>query len=167
MRLDAEYYISKTLIPPLDRIFNLVGANVRTWYEDMPRVHSRIQKEQLNIRDLSRWKKDATLHTFVGSRICPICEKMTKDDGQEVCYTCRSDPSGSIYSISSRSQTSEARLTQLQSICSDCCGIRFGDEVACVSRDCPVFYARLKAASALKDTLSLAGRALEVIEHEW
>ena len=27
--LDAEYYISKNLIPPLERIFNLVGANVR------------------------------------------------------------------------------------------------------------------------------------------
>ncbi|GAB7351860.1 hypothetical protein MBLNU459_g2414t1 [Dothideomycetes sp. NU459] len=29
--LDAEYYISKNLIPPLERIFNLVGANVRAW----------------------------------------------------------------------------------------------------------------------------------------
>jgi DNA polymerase zeta len=25
------------LIPPLERIFNLVGANVRQWFEDMPK----------------------------------------------------------------------------------------------------------------------------------
>jgi len=167
MRLDAEYYISKTLIPPLERIFNLVGANVRTWYEDMPKVRSRIQNEQLNVRDVGRRKNDATLHTFVRSRICPICEKMTKDDGQKVCYTCRNDPVGSIYTISSRSQTSETRLAQLQSICSDCCSIRFGDEVACDSRDCPVFYARLKATSALRDSLSLIRGAFEGIEYEW
>ncbi len=38
LRLDAEYYIAKNLIPPLERIFNLVGANVRQWYDEMPRV---------------------------------------------------------------------------------------------------------------------------------
>ncbi|KAG8419103.1 DNA polymerase zeta [Metarhizium acridum] len=27
----------KNLIPPLERIFNLVGANVRQWYDEMPR----------------------------------------------------------------------------------------------------------------------------------
>ncbi|KAK3396123.1 hypothetical protein B0T20DRAFT_416717 [Sordaria brevicollis] len=36
--LDADYYINKNIIPPLERIFNLVGANVRTWYEEMPKV---------------------------------------------------------------------------------------------------------------------------------
>ncbi|KAH6630128.1 hypothetical protein B0J18DRAFT_420267, partial [Chaetomium sp. MPI-SDFR-AT-0129] len=36
--LDAEYYISKNLIPPLERIFNLVGANVRAWFDEMPKV---------------------------------------------------------------------------------------------------------------------------------
>ncbi|KAF3004025.1 DNA polymerase zeta [Curvularia kusanoi] len=38
LELDAEYYISKNLIPPLERIFNLVGANVRQWYDEMPKV---------------------------------------------------------------------------------------------------------------------------------
>src|SRR6478609_10039829 len=39
-QLDAEYYISKNLIPPLERIFNLVGANVRGWYDELPRVQN-------------------------------------------------------------------------------------------------------------------------------
>jgi len=38
LSLDAEYYIGKNLIPPLDRIFNLVGASVRSWYDEMPKV---------------------------------------------------------------------------------------------------------------------------------
>ena len=37
MRLDGHYYISRVLIPLLERIFNLVGADVRGWYEEMPR----------------------------------------------------------------------------------------------------------------------------------
>jgi DNA polymerase zeta len=35
--LDAAYYLDRVLIPPLERIFNLVGADVRAWYEDMPK----------------------------------------------------------------------------------------------------------------------------------
>lgn len=36
--LDAAYYISRVLIPPLERIFNLVGADVRSWYDEMPKA---------------------------------------------------------------------------------------------------------------------------------
>ena len=36
--IDAEYYIRNLLIPPLSRIFNLVGADVEHWYDSMPRT---------------------------------------------------------------------------------------------------------------------------------
>jgi DNA polymerase zeta len=38
LNIDAEYYIRNLLIPPLSRIFNLVGADVENWYDSMPRV---------------------------------------------------------------------------------------------------------------------------------
>ena len=37
LSLDSEYYICKNIIPPLERIFNLVGGNVRQWYDEMPK----------------------------------------------------------------------------------------------------------------------------------
>ena len=37
LSLDAHYYISRVLIPPLDRIFSLMGADVRQWFDDMAR----------------------------------------------------------------------------------------------------------------------------------
>jgi DNA polymerase zeta len=37
-RLDAAYYIIHQLIPPLDRIFCLVGADVKAWYDEMPKA---------------------------------------------------------------------------------------------------------------------------------
>lgn len=39
MQLDAMYYITRVLIPPLERIFNLVGADVRAWFDEMPKPH--------------------------------------------------------------------------------------------------------------------------------
>jgi DNA polymerase zeta len=38
IQLDATYYISNVLIPPLERIFSLVGADVRKWFLEMPRT---------------------------------------------------------------------------------------------------------------------------------
>ena len=35
MQLDGYYYISRVLIPPLERIFNLVGADVKQWFNEM------------------------------------------------------------------------------------------------------------------------------------
>jgi len=43
VHLDGAYYISRVLIPPLERIFNLVGADVRAWYDEMPK---RIRADQ-------------------------------------------------------------------------------------------------------------------------
>ncbi|KAF5114385.1 hypothetical protein DV454_002976 [Geotrichum candidum] len=38
INLDSEYYITKNLIPPLERIFKLLGANIRQWYDEMPKA---------------------------------------------------------------------------------------------------------------------------------
>ncbi|CAK7207706.1 DNA polymerase zeta [Sporothrix eucalyptigena] len=38
LRLDSDYYIQKSLVPPLDRIFRLVGVDVLRWYLEMPKA---------------------------------------------------------------------------------------------------------------------------------
>jgi DNA polymerase elongation subunit (family B) len=38
LELDAEYYMSKNSNSPLERFFNLVGANLRAWYDEVPKV---------------------------------------------------------------------------------------------------------------------------------
>lgn len=36
-QLDTMYYVTRRLIPPLARIFNLVGADVQNWFDEMPK----------------------------------------------------------------------------------------------------------------------------------
>ncbi|KAF9430485.1 DNA polymerase zeta [Podila epigama] len=38
LRLNGEYYIRKMIIPSLERILQLAGADVKSWFEEMPRV---------------------------------------------------------------------------------------------------------------------------------
>lgn len=38
LRLNATYYITKQILPPLARVLSLVGIDVFSWYQELPRV---------------------------------------------------------------------------------------------------------------------------------
>lgn len=40
LRLNATYYISKQILPPLARLFQLIGVDVFAWYQELPRVRA-------------------------------------------------------------------------------------------------------------------------------
>ena len=86
-RLDAAYYISRVLIPPLERIFNLVGADVRSWFEDMPKslradqpdVTASPRKNKKSIMVANAFKID---DHFTSSH-CLICGTLTPEGEQK------------------------------------------------------------------------------------
>lgn len=41
LRLNATYYITKQILPPLGRLFQLIGVDVFGWYQELPRVSGR------------------------------------------------------------------------------------------------------------------------------
>ncbi|KAK0531877.1 DNA polymerase zeta [Tilletia horrida] len=41
LRINSMYYITRTIIPPLSRVFNLLGADVAAWFRDMPHALKR------------------------------------------------------------------------------------------------------------------------------
>ena len=38
LRVNSTYYITKQILPPLHRVFSLLGVDVMRWYSDLPRV---------------------------------------------------------------------------------------------------------------------------------
>lgn len=42
LRLNSTYYISKQILPPLDRFLSLMGVNVFSWYQEMPHSTGRL-----------------------------------------------------------------------------------------------------------------------------
>ncbi|CAL3968090.1 unnamed protein product [Diplocarpon coronariae] len=155
--LDAEYYISKNLIPPLERIFNLVGANVRQWYDEMPkvqrirRVDATLQLQGLS-KELAINKK--TLESYMKSSACLVCrEKLESADS--ICPRCLSEKPTSLLALRNRLSRVERTLADLHRICQGCSGISPLDEVRCESKDCPVFYTRTKHTARLKTERSV------------
>jgi DNA polymerase zeta len=136
--LDAEYYISKNLIPPLERIFNLVGANVRQWYDEMPK-YQRIRR--IDAEDMGLSKK--TLESYMKSSTCLVCREAL-DTESPLCQSCFEQAPQSLLNLRARLVRGERKRDQLAKVCRSCAGLGWAEEVWCDSKDCPVFYSRTR-----------------------
>lgn len=170
--LDAEYYISKNLIPPLERIFNLVGANVRQWYDEMPKVQRIRMVGGARDGEVGRSKK--TMENYMGSSLCIVCrDKLPPLRAQAdvmplpLCTRCReSRRQETLLALRAKVQKAEKRSKDVNDVCRSCASLAFEEEVKCDSRDCPVFYSRVKATAQLNSVNSGTRRVLEEFEEE-
>ncbi|KAF6802480.1 DNA polymerase zeta catalytic subunit [Colletotrichum sojae] len=164
-QLDAEYYISKNLIPPLERIFNLVGANVRQWYDEMPKVQRIRRVDQTLGGGLAK----KTLESYLKSASCISCNGKMQEEGV-LCAKCQQDAPSSLFNLQTRLNREERKYMDVVKICRNCAGLPAADEVPCDSKDCPVFYTRVKQGASLRteksaldpvirELVSKAGRA--------
>ena len=150
--LDAEYYIAKNLIPPLERIFNLVGANVRHWYDEMPK-YQRIRRVEgvpdTEGTDISLLKK--TLESYMKSSACLICQRKLEAE-LPICTDCIQRPQTALVKLQSDLNKAEAKAFHLECVCRSCAGLAWGEEVRCDSKDCPVYYTRTRHRAGLGST---------------
>ncbi|KAI2639300.1 DNA polymerase family B [Xylaria nigripes] len=139
LSLDSEYYISKNLIPPLERIFNLVGASVRQWYEEMPKVQRIHHVDPSH----SKFVAKKTLESYMKAAACLVCGTKTKNEGS-ICGRCQANVPGSLLRLQTQMNEEERKLLDINKICQSCAGFAPLDKVPCDSTDCPVFYTRMK-----------------------
>ncbi|KAK0390713.1 hypothetical protein NLU13_0216 [Sarocladium strictum] len=137
-QLDAEYYISKNLIPPLERIFNLAGANVRGWYDEMPKIQ--------RMRQSAGNPKKMTLESYMQSSNCLICSARfpRSESSGPLCNSCRTNVPASLLALQTRLSRVERRYEEVLKVCRGCSGLGPLEEVLCDSKDCPVFWTRMK-----------------------
>ncbi|KAG9254145.1 uncharacterized protein F5Z01DRAFT_119266 [Emericellopsis atlantica] len=151
-QLDAEYYISKNLIPPLERIFNLVGANVRGWYDEMPKIQ--------RIHQHGGGPRKATLESYMKSTHCVVCSRRFTGEGgsthQALCFSCRTRTDASVLRLQNRLKREERRYEEVLSICRGCSGLGPLEDVACDSKDCPVFWTRMRQLGKVRQERAVA-----------
>jgi DNA polymerase zeta len=183
LELDAEYYISKNLIPPLERIFNLVGANVRQWYDEMPKVQ-RIRnvtiptigrQDTLTTGGAATSKK--TLESYMKSSACLVCRSKLLPAPHHLlgiepnifammplCEKCLRKPARALLALKDKIWQTEARTKEIDMVCRNCSDLAWGEEIRCDSRDCPVFYTRIKERSKLTGLKEGVGKVVTVLE---
>jgi len=146
IHLDAAYYISRVLIPPLERIFNLVGANVRAWYDEMPKTIQADRTDSITFSP-KKIRKDAGINRFkidehFQSSKCLVCGDVTPGG---ICDSCRDKSQTTTPELLRRISKGETRLMNTQRICESCTGSAPSEPIRCESIDCAWLFERKKA----------------------
>eukprot|EP00070_Physeter_catodon_P043445 XP_028350339.1 DNA polymerase zeta catalytic subunit isoform X6 [Physeter catodon] len=131
LRLNATYYITKQILPPLARIFSLIGIDVFNWYHELP----RIQKATSSSRSEPEGRK-GTISQYFTTLHCPVCDDLTQHG---ICSNCRSQPQHVAIILNQEIRELERQQEQLVKICKNCTGC-LDRHIPCVSLNCPVLY---------------------------
>ncbi|KAI5777372.1 hypothetical protein EDC01DRAFT_713904 [Geopyxis carbonaria] len=169
LALDATYYITKKLIPPLERIFNLVGSDVGAWYRSMPK-HMPLRRAARAFAERGRADdiRAATLEMWMAqdSATCRVCGRADapRESRVRVCDGCSENRDKAMWEVRRRLAEVEERSLEIARICRSCTGVAWRQEVACDSYDCPVYYSRVREATKVRTQREMAGVLLEYLD---
>lgn len=143
MELDFEYYIKKVLIPPLERVFNLMGVKIKEWYKDM----LRDTKQFVQKRD------DIVRSANVRLKECFHCKKALDGESLHLCKECLDNEVEVMNNIKLTLKEKERQVLGYTYICKECCYGSFGiststeTDTYCCNQDCEIFYAKFKSTN--------------------
>lgn len=141
MQLDYDYYINKVLIPPLERVFNLMGVKVKEWYRDMLR----------DAKLLVQKKDDIVKSAYVRVKECFYCKKELDGDSDYLCKACLSLRVEVMTNIIQAWKEKEKQVMEYKYTCKECNYKSFGAsmdteiDTKCCNQDCEVYYAKFKS----------------------
>ncbi|KAJ3064928.1 DNA polymerase zeta, partial [Podochytrium sp. JEL0797] len=160
LKPDGNAYVRKS-VQALSRIFRLVGIDVETWFNMMP-------KKQVAVRFSAPGKHPKAapargqykIDQFYQSNHCLICNGLTANDLLRLCESCKTNHTqNTIANLYGRLSEIERKRNSLQSICRSCsmqpAGMNLPD-AKCISIECPVMFVRVQAGqeySAMRPVL--------------
>ncbi|XP_025801172.1 DNA polymerase zeta catalytic subunit isoform X3 [Panicum hallii] len=175
-RLNELYYITKQIIPALQRVFGLLGADLNKWFNEMPRPirptlakrqsasgHGLFSRDGSFIRLGSNNKassKGGRIDTYYMSSHCSICGDIIQGS-ETFCGNCLKNEAVVATVVAGRTSKLEREIQHLAAICGHCGGADWIVEsgVKCISLACPVFYERRKIQRELRVVSESAGEA--------
>lgn len=159
MELDFEYYVTRVLIPPLERFFNLMGVNIKEWYREMPKSAKR---EHLKKQDIVK------LGDFISTNHCYHCERMLDNNSSRfLCLKCLDHKFDLASDIASVSKLKENQMLGFQELCVKCNKNNFGNNSginyidSCINHDCQIYYSRIKSTREFVHVSSETSKVLQ------
>lgn len=160
LSLDHEYYITRVLMPPLERIFNLLGVDIKPWYRELPRLgpHALEESDIVNVAHFIRYNS------------CLHCGKQVTSytTHRYLCAECVARPQELFADVYMGCRNHEQKVLAAYESCRNCVGTNFGVGVeyasSCVNNDCVVYYDKIKRLRAAQH--ARANRAA-IADFEW
>uniref|UniRef100_A0A182PJ53 DNA polymerase n=1 Tax=Anopheles epiroticus TaxID=199890 RepID=A0A182PJ53_9DIPT len=153
LKINANYYIVKAIIPPLNRCLLLIGADANQWYNELPRKTLMLHNtggvtpavKALAPAD-ERMHKKITISQYFSTTNCIVdCGRQTHHG---VCKDCRQQPQRVLVHVMNKVNKLERKLELTEKMCRSCCQRSF--ETTCISLDCPVVFSLNRRALEYK-----------------
>lgn len=154
-RLNDVYYITKQIIPALQRVFGLLGADLNQWFSEMPRpAREALSKRPSYAPNPQRTRIDY----YYLSKHCVLCGELVQASAH-ICNKCSQREIAAATAVIGRTSKLEKEMQHLAAICRHCGG---GDwllesGIKCTSLACSVFYERRKVQRELQGLSAVAG----------
>lgn len=101
LKINATYYITKAIIPPLNRCLLLIGADVHQWFADLPRkvtVIPSVPNDFFNSRN-NKAKKSTISQYFSTTNCAADCGEQTM---KGICKNCMANPQKAVTTIADK-----------------------------------------------------------------
>lgn len=139
--IDTEYYLENQLSKPLMRIFEPILGDSKAQSELLRGTHTMSK----TVKTSSLGK----LAAFTKKRSsCIGCKAVLDDEGVAVCRHCHPLESDIYQREMVHLSNLEDKFSRLWTQCQRCQG-NLHEDVLCTSRDCPIFYMRVKVRKDL------------------
>lgn len=153
------YYITKVIIPPLNRCLLLIGVDVNQWlvvlhfqhlnivglikkcsenrFADLPRTYQSLTMTSTASTIITKNNaKKSTISQYFSTTSCVIdCGEQTQNG---ICANCQRQPHKSAVILSLKVTHLERKFSMAQRLCESCCGRSYHTD--CNSLDCPVLF---------------------------
>ncbi|KAI5067558.1 hypothetical protein GOP47_0018086 [Adiantum capillus-veneris] len=178
-RLHDVYYITKQIIPALQRVFGLIGVDLSAWYNEMPRVfRPPSTKRSVSIFPPSRHLRHSndglegdggqtkflnskrTIDLYYLSQHCIVCGDLIPASSY-VCENCFASRGLVGTSLCGRLSCLQKQFKHLLAICRHCGGGNEEDMeegLGCISLACSVFYERTKVQKECRAAATAANQ---------
>ncbi|XP_037034601.1 DNA polymerase zeta catalytic subunit isoform X2 [Bradysia coprophila] len=137
LKINAMYYITKVIIPPLNRCLLLIGVDVNQWFADLPRTYQSLAMTSTASTVIAKNNaKKSTISQYFSTTSCVIdCGEQTQNG---ICANCQRQPHKSAVILSLKATHLERKFNMAQRLCESCCGRSYHTD--CNSLDCPVLF---------------------------
>ncbi|KAG7388922.1 DNA polymerase zeta catalytic subunit [Phytophthora pseudosyringae] len=117
--INYHYYINKQVIPSLERLFLLTGANIRSWYAALPRSSVKARQHVYDNATPTRpfGRGFRSIDSFYLSKHCRLCGSIGNDT---LCQGCSANPQRSLLAIHKASTRQEKAVMALKVACTAC-----------------------------------------------
>ncbi|KAF7124883.1 hypothetical protein RHSIM_Rhsim12G0060600 [Rhododendron simsii] len=156
-RLNDIYYITKQIIPALQRVFGLVGVDLNQWFSEMPRQGREFIAKHLSYPPNAHRTR---IDYYYLSKHCVLCGELVQGSAH-LCGQCLKNEAAVAIAIIGRTSKLEREIQHLAAICRHCRGGDWTLEsgVQCTSLACSVFYERRKVQKELQALSTVATEA--------